>query len=78
VTLIRHAAPADLPAVAELVVLHSGGQRPSWHAQLSEDLSLPGRCVLVADIGGQVVGYGRVRHFSPPPQAPSSAVPAGY
>lgn len=78
VTTIRHAAPADLPGVADLAVLHSGGRRPGWQARLSEDLSAPGRCVLVADDDGQVVGYGRVRHFARPPQAPRNLAPAGY
>jgi ribosomal protein S18 acetylase RimI-like enzyme len=28
--------------------------------------------------GGQIVGYGRVRHFEPGPQAPPDVAPAGY
>jgi ribosomal protein S18 acetylase RimI-like enzyme len=83
VITIRPAAAADLAAVTALAALHSGSRRPSWRTTLHDDLSTAGRCVLVAaddrQTGdGQIVGYGRVRHFEPDPQAAPDVAPAGY
>jgi ribosomal protein S18 acetylase RimI-like enzyme len=88
VITIRPAVAADLAAVAALAALHSGSRRPSWQARLHDDLSAAGRCVLVAADDrqaaedrardGQIVGYGRARHFEPGPQAAPDVAPAGY
>jgi ribosomal protein S18 acetylase RimI-like enzyme len=76
--IVRPARGDDLPAIADLTVLHSGGEHGQWLARLSEDLDRPGTCLLVAEDDGQVVGYGRVRRFDPDPQGPANLAPAGY
>jgi ribosomal protein S18 acetylase RimI-like enzyme len=49
-----------------------------WRDALSKDREHPQRLLLVADLSGEVVGYGRARLFHPPPDAPADTAPAGY
>jgi ribosomal protein S18 acetylase RimI-like enzyme len=75
---IRPAAIADLPTAARLAVAERGGEPSQWRARFAADLADPRACLLLAETRGQVMGYGRVRRFDPPPDAPVNIAPAGY
>jgi ribosomal protein S18 acetylase RimI-like enzyme len=75
--VIRPGTLADIPAVADLVMLHSGGARTDWEARLREGLIEPERCLLVAE-EHRIVGYGRVHRFQAPPDAAVNVAPNGY
>ncbi len=75
--MIRQATPTDIAAVAELVMLHSGGVRTDWEARLRGDLIRPDGSLVVAE-DRIIVGYGRVHRFRTPPDAPGNVAPDGY
>jgi GNAT superfamily N-acetyltransferase len=75
---VRPAAVADLPALARLAVAERAGQPADWQARFAADQADPDACLLLAQSGGQVAGYGRARRFAPPPGAPANVAPAGY
>jgi ribosomal protein S18 acetylase RimI-like enzyme len=49
-----------------------------WREQLSHDVEDPEHHLVVAEIGGAIVGYGRARFFESDADAPADTVPAGY
>lgn len=63
--IIRPAAAADLPRAAGLAAAGRGGTHAQWRARLAADLADPDACLLLAEAGGQVTGYGRARRFDP-------------
>lgn len=71
------AAKQDLAAVVELAEAHSG-VKGGWAERLCDDLSGEGRALFAAWANGTVAGYGRVRRFTPPEQAPANTAPAGW
>jgi ribosomal protein S18 acetylase RimI-like enzyme len=75
---VRPAAVADLPALARLAVAERAGPPADWQVRFAADLADPDACLLLAQSGGQVAGYGRARRFAPPPDAPANVAPAGY
>jgi ribosomal protein S18 acetylase RimI-like enzyme len=76
--MIRPAAIADLPAAACLAVAARGGEHTQWQVRFAADVADPDACLLLAETGGQIMGYGRARRFQPPPDAPATIAPAGY
>jgi ribosomal protein S18 acetylase RimI-like enzyme len=74
--IVRPSTGADLPRVARLAVAERGGERAEWRARFAGNLADPDGCLLLAEIGGQVMAYGRVRRFDPPPEAPADIAPA--
>jgi ribosomal protein S18 acetylase RimI-like enzyme len=78
-TIVRHATSADLPLAAGLAALEIGGEARHWQARFADALTKPGSCLVVAELSHQqIVGYGRVRLFAPPPKGPANIAPAGY
>jgi aminoglycoside 6'-N-acetyltransferase I len=76
---IRTAASLDLePSVA--LACQAARERGAeiWRDALSGDIEQRQRLLLVADIAGKVVGYGRARLFRHPPDPPADTAPEGY
>jgi len=76
--MVRPATPADLDAVAQMVISRAGGEHEARVQQLAADLTDPDRGLWVADRGGEVVGYGRAHRFQADPDAPPLTAPDGY
>lgn len=76
---IRPANALDVAPTATLAC-QAAPERGSdgWRDALEEDLQHPLRLLLVAEVAGEVVGYGRARLFENPPGAPADAAPDGY
>jgi ribosomal protein S18 acetylase RimI-like enzyme len=76
---VRTAAPDDIEATVRLgrQAARELGE-DEWRKVLEEDQRHPARLLLVADVAGDVVGYGRVRLFEHPPAAPADIAPEGY
>lgn len=71
--IIRPAVAADIEACVALAA------RPTdAPSRLPQDLSDAERFVLVAEVAGRVVGYGRTMRFRPAADAPADCAPAGY
>jgi len=77
-TIIRLTVVADIPAVVRLTVAENGGSPEAFEARLQKDLALAERYTVVADNDGQVLGFGRVRHFEPDRDAPVNVAPTGF
>lgn len=77
---LRLATAADLPAIADLIVLHSGGDPAQRLASLVTELDRhPATSHLfVATDTGKVAGFGRVQWFDPPADGPPNLTPPGY
>jgi ribosomal protein S18 acetylase RimI-like enzyme len=76
---IRTATSLDIePSVALACAAARESGAGSWRDALSEDREHQQRLLLVADIAGEVVGYGRARLFHHPPGAPADTAPEGY
>ena len=85
--LIRAALPTDAPACAALTASHWGSHdtvpcpgdaHQRWPKRYTEDIQAPDRHVVVAELGGEVIGCGRAVYFTPPPDAPGGTAPAGW
>jgi len=76
---IRAAGPLDIePSVVLACAAAPERGAGSWRDALTEELQHPERLLLVVEIEREVVGYGRVRLFTQPPDAPTDAAPGGY
>jgi len=78
---VRAARSSDLEVCVELALIATGEpttRADAWRAGLTADIDEPDRLLLVAEIGTEVVGYGRVRTFEPGPDAPLETAPAGF
>jgi ribosomal protein S18 acetylase RimI-like enzyme len=78
---VRSAQSSDLEACVELALVASREPTTSadaWRGGLTADIHEPDRLLLVAEIGTEIVGYGRVRTFEPGLDAPPETAPAGF
>ncbi|GAA1584231.1 hypothetical protein GCM10009804_45700 [Kribbella hippodromi] len=75
---VRAAKEADLDACAELIVSRTGGSAADRRTRLLADLEDPERYIAVAEVGGQVVGYGGVIRHDVSPGDPPNTAPSGY
>ncbi|MGW6194900.1 N-acetyltransferase family protein [Kribbella sp. NPDC055110] len=76
--LVRPAVDADLTACADLIVTRTGGPVDERRSRLVADLQNPDRYTAVAEIGGEVVGYGAVIRHQASPTDPPTTAPDGY
>lgn len=74
---IRPAAVADVARCAELAV-PDPRLRAAWRARSRIDLAGARGALLVAEVSGAVVGYGRAAHFVRPSRAAPDIVPDGF
>lgn len=79
---IRPAQPTDAPELARLHQEREGGSFEKhlkrYHKELTEDPGGPPRLLLIAQVGDTLIGFGRIKHFQPPPDAPANVAPAGW
>jgi ribosomal protein S18 acetylase RimI-like enzyme len=76
---VRPGAPSDVERCVALARLAAPERNAEdWRGSLSRDLGAPDRLLVVAELEGAIVGYGRARLFEPEPDAPVDVVPAGY
>ena len=74
---LLRATRADLPDLVALAAAND--QDPvAMREAFARDLDDPERPVLVAALGGVIVGYGRAARFEPPDGAPANVAPPGY
>ncbi|TCC32746.1 GNAT family N-acetyltransferase [Kribbella speibonae] len=76
--LVRPAVDADLTTCAELIVTRTGGPVDERRSRLEADLENPDRYTAVAEINGEVVGYGAVIRHQISPADPPTTAPDGY
>jgi RimJ/RimL family protein N-acetyltransferase len=74
---LLQATRANLPDFVDLAAAH-GHDPAAMERAFLRDLADLERPVLLAMVGGKVVGYGRISRFEPPPDAPPDIAPAGY
>jgi ribosomal protein S18 acetylase RimI-like enzyme len=77
---VRLATPADADGAAALFVEGQGGTHQEHREGFLREMGAarPNNLVLVAEEGGEVVGFGRARYVEPPADAPADAAPAGW
>jgi ribosomal protein S18 acetylase RimI-like enzyme len=77
--LVRPATHADLEECVALARLAAPERTASeWRGSLLRDVDDPAHRLVVAEVGGTVVAYGRTRLFEPGPEAPPDTAPRGY
>ncbi|MGZ0145458.1 GNAT family N-acetyltransferase [Kribbella sp. WER1] len=76
--VIRPAVDADLTRCAELIVSRTGGAVDVRRARLVADLQDPDKYTVVAEVGGEVVGYALVLRHQLSPTDPPDTAPSGY
>lgn len=59
--IVRDAQEDDLPATASIIAAEAGGTTDEWLSRFAEVLRDPDRRFLVAEVDGQVVGFGQAR-----------------
>jgi ribosomal protein S18 acetylase RimI-like enzyme len=74
---IRQARRADLSPLVSLVVAE-GDDGIAMRRRFTADLSRADRALFLAGAGAEMLGYGRVTHFAPGPEAPDNVAPEGY
>jgi transposase len=75
--VVRDATTADLDATAAIISADAGGTADEWRRRFAEVLHDPSRQFLVAEVDGDVVGFGQMRHVERDDAAPGEA-PAGW
>jgi ribosomal protein S18 acetylase RimI-like enzyme len=76
--VVRPAVEADLGTCAELIVSRTGGSVEQRRQRLEGDLANPERYTVVAEVAGEVVGYGAVIRHQISPADPPTTAPDGY
>lgn len=76
--VVRPAVEADLDTCAELIVSRTGGSVEQRRQRLEGDLANPERYTVVAEVAGEVVGYGAVIRHQISPADPPTTAPDGY
>ncbi|MBB5978023.1 GNAT family N-acetyltransferase [Kribbella solani] len=75
---VRAGVGADLEACAGLIVSRAGGSVADRRTRLVADLEDPERYIAVAEVDGEVVGYGGVIRHDLSPDDPPATAPSGY
>ncbi|MDX2970815.1 GNAT family N-acetyltransferase [Kribbella solani] len=75
---VRAGVRADLEACAGLIVSRAGGSAADRRTRLVADLEDPERYIAVAEVDGEVVGYGGVIRHDLSPDDPPATAPSGY
>ncbi|WP_350275957.1 GNAT family N-acetyltransferase [Kribbella sp. HUAS MG21] len=75
---VRRAMGGDLVRCAELIVSRAGGSVDERRRRLEADLADPERYTVVAEVDGEVVGYGAVIRHQVAPTDPPGTAPDGY
>src|SRR5436190_19645977 len=79
---VRAATPDDAEAIAALLVEREGGNLEERRERLASELRRSEigekRLLVVGEVGGRVVGFGRVTYLVPAADAPANAAPEGW
>lgn len=76
---IRPASEADVEECVALAVLAAPEVAGNdWRKALLRDVRDPAHHLVVAELDGALVGYGRARLFEPEPDAPADTAPRGF
>lgn len=78
---IRASREPDLALVAEIAAEREGESPEEWLsrlARLEEEIRVGRAELLVAELGGVVIGYGTIAFFSPPAGSPDNVAPEGW
>lgn len=77
---VRPATAADAEGVAALSVQCSGGETEEHRQGFEREIAHAdaSNLVLVAEAGGEIIGFARARYFEPPADAPQHTAPAGW
>lgn len=79
--VLRPAEERDLDALSALRAAREGEDPARSRDVLARAMRATGRgnaLLLVGERGGEILGYGRVDHWTPPPGAPANAAPTGW
>jgi ribosomal protein S18 acetylase RimI-like enzyme len=77
--LIRHGRNTDIEECVALALLAAPDRTANdWRESLLRDVESPAHQIVVAEIGDEIIGYGRARLFEPEPEAPADTAPRGY
>jgi ribosomal protein S18 acetylase RimI-like enzyme len=76
---VREAAAGDRDALARIAPERQGGTLEEQLSRFEKELAGAGdRLILVAEIEGGIVAYGRAKLFRPADDAPANCAPAGW
>jgi ribosomal protein S18 acetylase RimI-like enzyme len=77
--VIRSAEDADIEACVALACLAAPERSAAgWRGVLLREVEDPEHHLVVAEVGGAIVGYGRAGLFGTEPEAPADTAPRGY
>jgi ribosomal protein S18 acetylase RimI-like enzyme len=77
--VIRAASVSDIDACVALALLAAPEREATdWRESLLRDIENSEHQLVVAETGGEIIGYGRARLFEPEPDAPADTAPRGY
>lgn len=79
--VIRKADLKDVKQLSEIKLEREGGEFESHLAKFKKELSENDEgklLLLVAEIGNNIVGFGRAHYFAPPPDPPVNIAPEGW
>ena len=79
--VVRSAEASDVDAMAALFAAREGAPVEAGRALFAkrlDDVRAGQAFVVVAQVAGRVVGYGKAELLAPPPDAPTGAAPAGW
>ncbi len=79
--VIRKADMKDAKQLSEIRLEREGGELESHLAKFKKELSKNDEdklLLFVAEIGNNIVGFGRARYFTPPPDPPVNIAPEGW
>lgn len=74
---IRDATDEDVPVTAAIIAAEAGGAVDEWRERFAQVLADSDRQFLVAEVDGQVVGFGHARHVQRD-AADTDAPPSGW
>jgi ribosomal protein S18 acetylase RimI-like enzyme len=76
---IREGRHVDIERCVALALLAAPDRSATdWHDSLVRDIDCPEQHLVVAEIVGAIIGYGRARLFEPDAEAPADTAPRGY
>lgn len=75
---VRIASAGDCEAIASVEAEVNGIDAARAFARCVEQTADPAWVLVLAEAGGEVVGFGRAARWEPPEDAPANAAPAGW
>lgn len=79
--MIRHAREADVETLAAIAAERESEPIERWRdsfRRLLLECESGRACALVAEVGTEVVAFGKAAHFTPPEGSPANTAPSGW